>query len=325
GEAGLTHGIDAHGFNYNISQYDSFHASHPHTPLYGSEIAGAASTRGIYENNLEKGYLSAYDVSHPQWGNRAETAWQAVVERSFVFGAFVWTGFDYRGEPTSLKGPEINSGTMDVCGFSKDIYYYYQSWWTQKKVLHLFPHWNWQAKEGQEIEVWCYSNCESVELLLNEKSLGIQKMPRNGHLEWKVKYHAGALRAIGTQSGTVIIETTVETASAPVKVRLKPYQLVMNADGEDMIPIAVEILDWKNRLVPLADNEVVFSVKGPGKIAGVGNGDPGSYEPDKSDRRKAFNGRCMVLVQAMEKPGEIKLTAKSPGLRYASIVLRSFF
>ena len=324
--AGLTHGIDVQGFNFNISEYDPFHASHPKVPLYGSSTASAVSTRGIYENDPEKGYLSAYDINHPEWGNRAETAWKAVVERPFVFGGFVWTGFDYHGEPTSLKKTSINfnSGIMDVCGFPKSTYYYYQSWWTDQNVLHLFPHWNWQRKEGQEINVWCYSNCENVELLLNEKSQGVQKMPRNGHLEWKVKYHPGALRAIGTQSGTVIIETTVETASAPVKVRLKPHQLEMIADGEDVIPVEVEILDWKNRLVPLADNEVVFSVKGPGKIAGVGNGDPSSHEPENSDRRKAFNGRCLVLVQAMEKPGEIKLTAKTLGLRHASIVLRSF-
>jgi len=147
----------------------------------------------------------------------------------------------------------------------------------------LFPHWNWQMKEGQEINVWCYSNCETVELLLNEKSQGVQKMPRNGHLEWKLKYHPGALRAIGTQSGMVTIETTAETASAPIKVRFKAHQLEMIADGEDMIPVEVEILDWKNRLVPLADNEVAFSVKGPAKIAGVGNGDPSSNEPENSD------------------------------------------
>ncbi len=324
--AGLTHGIDVQGVNFNISEYDPFHASHPKMPLYGSATASAVSTRGIYENNPEKGYLSAYDVNHPEWGNRAETAWKAVVERPFVFGGFVWTGFDYHDELTPLKKNSINSnsGIMDVCGFPKSTYFYYKSWWTDRKVLHLLPHWNWRIREGQEINVWCYSNCETVELLLNEKSQGVQKMPRNGHLEWKLKYHPGAIRAIGMQSGTAIIETTVETASTPVKIRLKPHRMEMISDGEDMIPVEVEILDWKNRLVPLADNEVVFSVKGPGKIAGVGNGDPGSHEPDNSDRRKSFNGRCMVLVQAVEKPGEIKLTAKSPGLRHASIVLRSF-
>jgi beta-galactosidase len=326
GEAGLTYGIDVQGFNFKISEYDPFHASHPKVPLYGSLTASAVSTRGIYENNPEKGHLSAYDVNYPEWGNRAEAAWKAIVERPFVFGGFVWTGFDYHGESTSLRKNSINfnSGIMDVCGFPKNTYYYYQSWWSNREVLHLFPHWNWQMKEGEEINVWCYSNCENVELLLNEKSQGIQKMPRNGHLEWKVKYHPGALRAIGMESGMTRIETMVETASAPVKVRLKPYQLEMRADGEDMIPVEVEILDWKNRLVPLSENEVVFSVKGPGKIAGVGNGDPSSREPDNSDRRKAFNGRCMVLLQAMGKPGEIKLTAKTPGLRHASVVLTSF-
>jgi beta-galactosidase len=325
-EVGLTKVIDVQGVDYNISQYDPFHISHPSIPIYGNKIAGVVSTRGIYENHEEKGYKSTYDVNHSVWGTKSETAWKAVAERAFVFGGFVWTGFDYRGESDPIKELGINSqtGFMDICGFPKDSYYYYQSWWSDKKVLHLFPHWNWQTKEGQEIDVWCYSNCESVELLLNEKSLGVKKMPQNGHLEWKVKYHTGSLRAVGIQSGKVIMENVVETASAPVKVHLKPYRLEMMADGEDVIPVEIEILDWKNRLVPLAQNEVIFSLKGPGKIVGIGNGDPSNRESDKFDRRKAFNGRCMALVRTIEKPGEIKLTVKSPGLRYGSVTFKSF-
>jgi len=325
GGAESTKVIDVQGFDNNISRYDPFHVSHPRIPVYGSKIAGVVSTRGIYDNNEEKGYKSAYDVNHSAWGTKAETNWKAIAERPFVFGGFVWTGFDYHSETDPITEFGINSqtGFMDICGFPKDSYYFYQSWWSDKKVLHLFPHWNWQTKEGQEIDVWCYSNCESVELLLNEKSLGVQKMPENGHLEWKVKYHPGSLRAVGIQSEKVIIERVVETASAPVKVHLKPYRLEMMADGEDMIPVEVEILDWKNRLVPLARNELIFSLKGPGKIVGIGNGDS-CNQSNKSDRLKVFNGRCMVLVQAMEKPGEIKLTVKSPGLRYGSVIFKSF-
>jgi len=322
---GLTKVIDIQGIDENASQYDTFHSSHPNIPVYGSKIANAVSTRGIYDNDLEKGYLTVCEVNGSKLVNESEPGWNAVTKRPFVFGGFIWTGFDYGGESILLKKRgNGQSGFMDICGFPKDTYYYFQSWWSDKRILHLFPHWNWQAKEGQEIEVRCYSNCESVELLLNEKSQGIQKMPSNGHLEWKVKYHPGSLRAIGTESGKVMIETTVETASAPVKVRLKPYRLEMIVDGEDTIPIEVEILDWKNRLVPLAYNEVVFSVKGPGKIVGVGNGDPASSELDKSDKRKAFNGRCMVLIRATEKPGEIRIMAKSPGLRHGSVILKSF-
>jgi beta-galactosidase len=323
--AGLSNVVDVQGFNYNLSQLDPYHSDHPRVPLFCSETASAVSTRGIYQTDSDKGYVSAYDVNHPEWGSTAETAWKAVIERPFIAGGFVWSGFDYRGEPTPFKWPCVNShfGVMDTCGFPKDTYYYYQSWWTDETVLHLFPHWSWRGKEGQEINVWCHSNCDSVELFLNGNSLGSQEMPRNGHLEWKVKFCPGTLKAVGIESGRVAAEAVLETTAAPAKVRLKPQRLEMSADGEDMIPVEVEILDWKNRFVPMADNEVVFSVTGPAKIAGVGNGDPGSHEPDKANRRKAFNGRCMVLVQALKEPGEIRLSAKAIGLRHAKVFFKS--
>ncbi len=325
-KTGLTKIIDVQEIDANTSQYDSFHEAYPHSPLYGSKIVNVPGTRGIYANAEEKDCLNTRGSDRFKLGDHIESQWKAVMEKSFILGGFVWTGFDYREKAFAVKKGDRNfrSGFMDVCGFPKDIYYYYQSWWSDKKILHLFPHWNWQAKEGREIDVRCYSNCESVELLLNEKSQGIQKMPRNGHLEWKVKYHSGSLRAIGTESGKVIIETVIETASAPVKVRLKPHRSEMAADGEDVIPVEVEILDWKNRLVPLAYNEVVFDVKGPGRIACIENGDPDNYESNKLNKRKTFNGRCLVLVQSIEKSGEIKMTAKSPGLRHGSVILKSF-
>jgi beta-galactosidase len=322
---GLTDVVDLEGFNYNIEQYEPFRAKHPKVAMYGSETASTVSTRGIYETNRALGYVSAYDVNHTEWAYTAEGAWRPVAERPWMAGVFVWTGFDYRGEPTPYSWPCVNShfGIIDMCGFPKDNYYY-QSWWGDKPVLHHFPHWNWKGKEGQQVDVWCHTNYDLVELFLNGKSQGKQETPRNGHLEWKVWYEPGTLTAKAYNKGVYVTETSVETTSEPVSIRLTPYAGKLKADGEDTTPVKVEILDAKGRLVQVADNLVSFSVTGAGHIAGVANGDPSSHEPDKGDKRQAFNGLCMVLVQTEDgKPGEITLTAQSPGLQGATLKLTS--
>lgn len=323
---GLSDIVEAEGFNYAVDQYELYRAQHPKTPLYGSETASTVSTRGIYETDRKLGYVSAYDVNHTEWAYTAEAAWRPLADRPWMAGGFVWTGFDYRGEPTPYSWPCINShfGILDMCGFPKDNFYYYQAWWSDKPVLHLFPHWNWQGKDSRPIDVWCHTNYDLVELFLNGKSLGKQETPRNGHLEWKVWYEPGILTAKAYNKGVYVTETSVETTGEPASIRLKPYATELKADGEDTTPIAVEILDEKGRVVPVADNEVTFTVTGAGHIAGVGNGDPSSHEPDKANMRKAFNGMCMVLVQTEDgKPGEITLTAQSPGLKSAAVKLVS--
>ncbi len=320
---GLTHVVDLQGFNYNIVQYDPFRAQHPRMPMFGSETGSTVSTRGIYQTDRKKGYVSAYDVNHTEWSTTAENAWRPVVERPHMAGVYVWTGFDYKGEPTPYGWPCVNShfGILDLCGFPKDNFHYYRAWWGDKPVLHLFPHWNWKGMEGKQIDVWCHTNHDQVELFLNGKSRGIKEMPRNGHLEWKVWYVPGVLRARAYRKGVFTEETLVETTGSAAAIRLTPYCKELQADGEDLAPVTVEILDEKGRLVPTADNEVKFQVRGAGQIAGVGNGDPSSHEPDKSDKRKAFNGLCAVYVQAGEKPGRITLTARSKGLKPAAVVL----
>ncbi len=272
-----------------------------------------------------KGYVSAYDVNHTEWSQLAEDAWKPLDENPFMAGGFVWTGFDYRGEPTPYGWPCVNShfGNLDMCGFPKDNFYYYQSVWGDKPMVHLLPHWNWNGKNGKEIEVWAYSNGDEVEVFLNGKTLGKKPMPRDGHVMWKVKYAPGSLNAKAFKTGKIIGEDKVETTGVPAQILLKPYKTSLNSDGEDVLPIAVSILDSEGRVVPIADNEVVFTVEGPGTIAGVGNGDPSSHEPDKASKRKAFNGLCMVLVQANENPGTIVLTAQSKGLKGAFVTLRS--
>jgi len=284
----------------------------------------ARFTRGIYENDKERGYVSAYDLNFPPWAATAEKWWKDYDSRPFLAGGFAWTGFDYRGEPTPYNWPCISShfGIMDTCGFPKDNYFYYQAWWGDKPVLHLFPHWNWPGKEGQEIAVWCHSNLDSVELFLNGASLGSQKVERNTHLAWKVKYAPGVIEARGIKGGKIVLTDKRETTGAPAKLVLRPDRQKISADGEDVSVIAVEVQDARGRIMPVASNEVTFEVTGAGKIFGVGNGDPNCHEPDKATKRSAFNGLCMAFVQAGKQPGEIRVVATATGLESASTVIQ---
>ena len=322
---GISAVLDVQGFNYHHApQIDAFHQKFPKQPTTGTEVGSTVSTRGIYVDDKEKGYVSAYDVNYPPWASTAEEWWQTYDQRQFLSGGFVWTGFDYRGEPTPYGWPCINShfGLMDTCGFPKDNYFYYQAWWSGKPVLHLFPHWNWAGQEGQEIEVWCHSNLESIELFLNGKSLGSQKMNRDSHLAWKVKYAPGVLEARGYRGGELALTAKRETTGEPTKIVLRPDREKIAADGEDVSLIEVHVVDSQGRLVPVAENEITFQVSGTGKIIGVGNGNPSSHEPDKASKRQAFNGLCVALVQATKLAGEINLQAASPGLEPATAVIQ---
>lgn len=238
-------------------------------------------------------------------------------------GGYVWTGFDYRGEPTPYGWPCVSShfGIMDMCGFPKDSYYYYTSWWGSKPVVHLLPHWNWQGKEGQPIDVWCHSNADKVELFLNGKSLGTKDVPRLSHLEWKVPYAPGTLMAKGYRNGKVVAIDRVDTTGAATHIRLTADSHTMRGDGESVIPVKVALLDAKGRVVPFADNEVEFSVEGAGEVAGVGNGDASSHEPDYASKRRTYHGLCMAVIRAGMQSGTITLTASSPGLPAESLTL----
>jgi beta-galactosidase len=317
---------DLQGCNYSLAGYDDYHAAHPDHPMLGSETTSALSTRGIYAVDAERGYLSAYDVHCPEWGSHAETAWRAIADRPFMAGAFVWTGFDYRGEPQPYEWPCINSafGILDTCGFPKDSFFYYQSWWSDRTVLHLFPHWTWPERVGETVAVWCYSNCEAVELFLNGESLGRLEMPRHGHLEWSVPYAPGTLTARGFSGGAEVATTAVETSGPAMGIRLTPDRLAMNADGEDACVVAVSVHDDQGRVVPIADSLIRFAVSENATILGVGNGDPSSHEPDKANRRRAFNGWCQVIVRSKRgAAGEVELTAASTGLRPARLALQA--
>jgi len=326
---GINSVLPIRGFNYmNISNIDKYRKEHPDQILFGSEEASTLCTRGIYANDSTKGYVDDYDHNKPGWGALTEPWWKFFAAREWLAGAFVWTGFDYRGEPTPYKWPCINShfGVMDVCGFPKNNFYYYQAWWTNKDVLHIYPHWNWKGNEGQPINVWVQSNCETVELFLNGKSLGKKTMEKNSHLEWNVIYEPGILEAKGIKNGKIIF-AKVETTNEAAIIKLTPDRFSINADGEDVSVITVTALDSHGREVPIADNLIKFEVSGNGKIIGVGNGDPSSHEADKyldgNYQRSLFNGKCQVIVQSNKEKGTITLKAASENLKSCETIIQT--
>lgn len=324
--AGINEVIPVRGFNYNLTGLDAYRADHPDQPIIGTEVGSTVSTRGVYSTDSVACYLSDYDLNYPPWASTAEQWWKLAAERSWFMGGFVWTGFDYRGEPTPFQWPNINShfGIMDVCGFPKNIYYYYQSWWTSKDVLHIAPHWNWKGKEGQPIKVWVNTNAQDVELFLNGISLGKKNMPLNGHLEWYVKYQPGVLEAVANKSGKKL-NSKVVTTGTPTQIVLESAKREIEPGGSDAVVINVSVKDSEGREVPDANNKIQFSVHGDAKIIGMGNGDPNSHEPDQSSeenyQRSLFNGKCQLILQAGNSVGEIKIEGKAFGIKTGEIVL----
>ncbi|MGD0816500.1 MAG: beta-galactosidase GalA [Verrucomicrobiota bacterium] len=326
--AGFSQVLDVTGFNYNLSSLASYHASYPASNVIGTEVGSTVTTRGIYYNDPDDGYLSAYDIITPAglpdpvtWGETAETWWPFYASQPWSCGAFNWTGFDYRGEPTPYNWPCISSqfGQMDTCGFPKDSFYYYQANWSPKPVLHLLPHWNWSIP-GEIMSVWAYGNCQSAELFLNGVSQGEQNLTVQSHAAWNVPYVPGTLQAIGYNNGVSMFTNTVQTTGTPAGVALKPDRRAVLDDGCDVSVVTVQALDSQGLVVPTANNEIYFSITG-GAIIGVGNGDPSSLEADKGSQRALFNGLAEVVVQSSNQPGAIILTATSPGLTSGSVTI----
>jgi beta-galactosidase len=312
---GVSDAFDIIGFNYGLNRPDEYHKLNPRRPIYGSETASAVSTRGVYSTDKLRNTVSAYDVNNPGWGEQAEEWWKFYATREWAAGGFAWTGFDYRGEPTPYGWPSINSqfGIVDMCGFPKDTFYYYKAWWGKEPVLHLFPHWNFAGREGEEIPVWVHSNLDQVELLLNGKSLGSQKVPRLGHVEWKVKYEPGVIEARGSKDGKLVLTGKRETTGPAVAIRLTADRMVLNADGRDVAMVTVEALDKEGQTVPTASNLIGFKVAGEGALLGVGNGDPNCQESDKEPKRSLFNGLAQLIVQSTRNAGEIHIEAVKEG------------
>ena len=303
--------LDVQGFNYNLQAPDSWHKANPKRLTVGTETASTVSTRGIYSTDKLRNWVSAYDLNHTSWSELAEEWWKFYAAREWLSGGFAWTGFDYRGEPTPYGWPSINAqfGIVDMCGFPKDNFYYYKAWWGSEPVLHLFPHWNWEQREGEPISVWVHSNLDSVELFLNGKSQGSQRVLPLTHLEWKVKYEPGVLEARGSKDGKVVLVEKRETTGAPESIRVTADHTEISADGEDVAILRVEVLDKEGRPIPTADNIITFKVNGEGALIGVGNGDPNCQESDKEPKRSLFNGLAQVIVQASKTPGTITIEA----------------
>lgn len=337
----LTAGVlDIIGFNYHQDEYLGVPKLFPGMPFISTESVSALATRGYYDMPSDSirrwpirwdipfttgnpdNTCSAYDNVSAPWGSTNIETWRVVKKHDFMAGQFIWTGFDYLGEPTPYGWPSRSSyfGIIDLAGFPKDVYYLYQSEWTKKEVLHLFPHWNW--KEGQLIDMVTYTNCDEVELFINGKSKGIKKKGAEDYLlMWRVNFESGSVKAVGKRAGKVILEKEIFTAGSPYQIKLESDRNTINADGDDLSFITVTILDEKGNVVPNANNNVKFSVKGEGKIAGVDNGLQTSMESFQANNRNAFNGKCLVVVQSTEKAGKIELTASSEGLKGQAITI----
>ena len=322
---GINEVIPVRSFNYRQFAVADYHRDHPTQPIIGTEMGSTVTTRGEYEKDTVRGYVPDQDITAPWWASKAEDWWTLAADKDFWLGGFVWTGMDYRGEPTPYQWPNINShfGIMDMCGFPKNIYYYYQSWWTDKDVLHISPHWNFREKQagwnkpvGDSIDVWVNTNADNVELFLNGKSKGKKDMPRNSHLKWTINYEPGTIEAVAYKKGKRLTEK-VQTTGMPVDIVVTPYKTTILADGKDATVINISVMDREGREVPDADNMIQFKIEGDGKIIGVGNGDPSSHEPDKCAdgawQRSLFNGKCQVIIQSGTKPNMIKFEAKATG------------
>ncbi|HYW34873.1 MAG TPA: beta-galactosidase GalB, partial [Balneolaceae bacterium] len=306
--------LDVIGINYHHQEYSNLQEMFPGKKFIGSETTSALQTRGHYDmpadkirvwptknhKNMNDDYTcSSYDNCRVPWGATHEANWKAVDKYDYMSGMFGWTGFDYLGEPTPYGWPARSSyfGILDLCGMPKDAYYFYQSQWTDKPMLHLLPHWNWN--EGQKIDVWAYSNCDEVELFLNGKSQGSRYFDRgNLHLSWQVPFSPGMLKAVGKKNGKEVVTDTVRTAGKPSSIHLDPDRKTIQADGRDLSFVAVSVTDDQGILVPHADELVHFDIKGPGSIDSIGNGHEISHESFKKPQHKVFNGKCMAIVRS---------------------------
>jgi beta-galactosidase len=341
--------LDVVGYNYvdrwrdrKEKYYSIDRHAFPRRRFVGTESEAMGGVRGEYPELFA---ASAPVAGFFQFlGGRnvdVEQLWKFVSTYDYVAGDFMWTGIDHLGE-ARWPMKSSSSGVIDTCGFKKDGYYFYQSQWTDKPVLHLFPHWNWKGKEGQIIPVTCFTNCDTVELFLNGRSLGVKgyEFPRLGmevrwgnlpdrakvlrttadlHLSWDVLYEPGALKAVGTKDGKIFATDEVYTTGEPASIGLSSDRASIGTDPSDVAHVTVHILDQNGRVVPIADNEIAFEIEGAGSLLATDNGNPASLEDYKSNRRRAFNGLCLAIVKSNGKTGEIQVSAVSPGLQAARV------
>ena len=346
--------LDIAGFNANgEGRFDlaAFHKKHPNKLAVGTEIPHTRQTRGVYRtkasfyawdknaqgqivsesdlwnvykikdltdkevfNGVDMRYASSYDNQPRRISCRDQ--WKQTRDNDFFIGEFRWTGYDYLGESWDWPARTNNYGIIDLAGFPKDAYYLYQSLWTEAPMVHILPHWTHPGKEGIEIPVVAYTNCDEAELFLNGKSLGKKPMDKDElQIVWLVPYQAGELKAVAYRDGKAVAEKTVKTAGKPARIRLSVDRTSMQANNRDIVRVVADVVDAKGELVPYADNEISFNVSGPYRLLGVENGDILDMNYNKSTESKAFMGKTLLLLQATDTEGTIRVSADSPGLR----------
>lgn len=333
--------LDLIGYNYHHQLYEKFPETFPGQKFIATETVSALETRGHYDmpsdsirrwpkrwdipfNEGNPDFtVSSYDNVSAPWGSTHEETWKVIKKYDFLSGQFIWTGFDYIGEPTPYPWPARSSyfGIIDLAGFPKDVYYLYQSEWTDKPVLHIFPHWNWTP--GQTIDIWAYyNNADEVELFLNGKSLGVKKKQGDDlHVMWRTTFTPGTIKAVSRKNGKTVLTREIHTAGKPAKMQLTADRKIIKADGKDLSFITVTVTDTNGNMVPHANNLIHFSVSGPGFIAGTDNGNQTSMESFKASEHSAFNGLCLAIVQSNGKSGAITVTATAQGLPPATITI----
>jgi beta-galactosidase len=333
--------LDIIGFNYHHNEFADVQKRYPGKPFIVTESVSALQTRGFYTNpsttiniwpeRWDKPFsnllqqCSAYDNCHVPWGTTHEETWKIIKRYPHIAGQYIWTGFDYLGEPTPYWWPSRSSffGIIDLAGFPKDSYYMYQSEWTDKDVLHIFPHWNW--KPGQTVDIWAYYNhADEVELYLNGKSLGKKsKIGDDLHVMWSVPFTPGTLKAVSRKDGKEVLTQELKTAGTPVSVRLTPDRRKIRADGKDLCFVTVELLDKDGIAVPTANDDAIFSIRGEGSIVGTDNGNANDHLSLKTPERRLFNGKCLAIVQSTKISGMITLKVLVGGLPPAELEIKT--
>lgn len=320
----VAHAVDVIGMNYQADSYDYVHKTFPKTPVISSEDGSAYMVRGEYKTIKEKQLHDSYDTQFAPWGTSHRKGWELISKRPHVAGCFIWTGFDYRGEPQPYEWPATGAsfGIMDQCGFPKMAFYLHQAQWLEDTpILHLVPHWNWPADSiGKNVKVMAVSNADSVSLWLNDKFLYGNKNDVYKMLEWQVPYQQGKLEARGYKKGKQVSSNVVHTTGDAVAIRLLPYKKELLGNGIDAMPVTVEAIDANGNTMPTANNHITFSITGDAEIIGVGNGNPNSHEPEKGNQRSLYNGLAQLIVQAKENgKGYATIIARAANIKLAEI------
>lgn len=344
GGAELIKGLEVVGYNYIVqNDVENRHKSYPEWIIVGTEETTGCGTRGVYFDDPTKCTMPSINRTDTTYENKIERGWKFYDEKPWAAGLFYWTGFDYRGEGNPLEYPAVGSefGILDYCGFDKDEASYLRAWWTDKPVLHIFPHWNLQGHEGESVDIWAYSNYDEVELIVNGKSKGRQRVEKNGHLKWTATYKPGRLDAVGYKNGRKVAKKTVYTTGDATRIDVSAWtergsrmingicgaaKYELKADNRDVAVLTVQLSDKRGQMVPTACNEIEIEVDGPGRILGVGNGNPafkGEEHPRDLECKRfkvpAFNGLAQVLIQAGKEAGTINVRLHSEGLSEGAV------